>query len=234
MEARFQRTEQLIGREGLVRLGRCHVAVFGIGGVGGHATEALARCGIGEFTLVDKDVVSLSNLNRQIIALESTIGQMKTHVMQERIEQINPQAAVHRMDTFFLPDNSDAFPFENYDYVVDAVDTVTAKIELVMRCQERGVPIISSMGTGNKLEPSKLQVADIYKTSVCPLAKVMRRELRNRGVKQLKVVYSTEEPAMKLRTPGSMAFVPGSAGLLIASEVVRDLLENKDTGLEDE
>lgn len=228
MEDRFQRTKMLIGSEGLHTLAHCHVAVFGIGGVGGYAAEALARCGVGEFTLVDKDVVSMSNLNRQIIALESTVGQMKTQMMKERIAQINPDAVVHTRETFFLPENSRTFCFENYDYVVDAVDTVTAKIEIVMKCREAGVPVISSMGTGNKMDPSKLQLADIYKTSVCPLARVMRRELKARNVRHLKVVYSTEEPVANFRTPGSMAFVPGSAGLLIASAVVRDLLAAKD------
>ncbi|MEE1242801.1 ThiF family adenylyltransferase [Frisingicoccus sp.] len=224
MEERFQRTEMLIGKEGLKRLSECHVAVFGIGGVGGYVVEALARCGVGELTLVDKDVVSMSNLNRQLIALESTIDRMKTQVMKERIGEICPDTKVHTWETFFLPENSHTFPFKDYDYVVDAVDTVTAKIEIVMKCQEHHVPVISSMGTGNKLDPSKLQLADIYKTSMCPLAKVMRRELKARGVKHLKVVYSTEEPVANHRTPGSVAFVPGTAGLLIASAVVRDLL----------
>lgn len=232
MEERFGRTKLLIGEDKLGQLTGCHVAVFGIGGVGGYVTEALARCGIGEFTLIDKDVVSLSNLNRQIIALESTVGRMKTRIMKERIGEINPEAVVHTRETFFLPENSHTFPFEEYDYVIDAVDTVTAKIELVMRCQEKSVPIISSMGTGNKLDPSKLQISDIYITSVCPLARVMRRELKQRGVKHLKVVYSTEEPVVNLRTPGSMAFVPGTAGLLIASAVVRDLMEMKTDGIQ--
>lgn len=224
MEERFQRTGMLIGENGLKRLSGCHVAVFGIGGVGGYVVEALVRCSIGEFTLVDKDVVSMSNLNRQIIALESTVGRMKTRVMKERIEEINPNALVHTRETFFLPDNSHTFPFESFDYVVDAVDTVTAKIELIVKCQELGIPIISSMGTGNKMDPSKLRTADIYKTSVCPLARVMRRELRSRGIRHQKVVYSTEEPVANHRTPGSMSFVPGSAGLLIASVVIQDLL----------
>ncbi|WP_418752400.1 ThiF family adenylyltransferase [Frisingicoccus sp.] len=224
MEERFQRTGMLIGENGLKRLSGCHVAVFGIGGVGGYVVEALVRCGIGEFTLVDKDVVSMSNLNRQIIALESTVGRMKTRVMKERIEEINPNALVHTRETFFLPDNSHTFPFESFDYVVDAVDTVTAKIELIVKCQELGIPIISSMGTGNKMDPSKLRTADIYKTSVCPLARVMRRELKSRGIRHQKVVYSTEEPVANHRTPGSMSFVPGSAGLLIASVVIQDLL----------
>ncbi|MBQ2287611.1 MAG: tRNA threonylcarbamoyladenosine dehydratase [Lachnospiraceae bacterium] len=228
MSERFQRTEMLIGEEGVKRLSECHVAVFGIGGVGGYVVEALARCGVGELTLVDKDVVSESNLNRQIIALESTIGRSKTEVMKERIAQICPDTTVHTHEIFFLPENSHTFPFDRYDYVVDAVDTVTAKIEIIMKCQTGDIPVISSMGTGNKLDPSKLEVADIYKTSMCPLAKVMRKELKNRGVKHLKVVYSTEAPVVNYRTPGSISFVPASAGLLLASAVVRDLL-GKDT-----
>lgn len=226
MEERFQRTAMLIGEEGLKRLSECHVAVFGIGGVGGYVVESLARCGIGELTLVDKDVVSMTNLNRQIIALESTVGRMKTQVMKKRIREINPKALVHTRETFFLPENSQTFPFESYDYVVDAVDTVTAKIEIIMKCRELRVPVISSMGTGNKMDPSKLQAADIYKTSVCPLARVMRRELKSRGVKHQKVVYSTEEPVANHRTPGSVSFVPASAGLLIASVVVQDILKD--------
>lgn len=224
MEERFLRTGMLIGDDGLEKLSKSHVAVFGVGGVGGYVIEALARCGVGELTLIDKDVVSMSNLNRQIIALESTIGQPKTEVMKARIAQICPQLVVHTHETFFLPENSSEFDFTSYDYVVDAVDTVTAKIEIIMKAQAAGVPVISSMGTGNKLDPSKLQIADIYKTSMCPLAKVMRRELKHRGVKHLNVVYSTEAPAANHRTPGSMAFVPGTAGLLLASKVVRDLL----------
>lgn len=224
MEDRFLRTEMLIGEEGVKRLSEAHVAVFGVGGVGGYVVEALARCGVGELTLVDRDVVSSSNLNRQIIALESTVGRSKVEVMKERIQQICPDTVVHAHETFFLPENSHTFPFETYDYVVDAVDTVTAKIEIIMKSQSVNVPVISSMGTGNKLDPSKLQISDIYKTSMCPLAKVMRKEMKARGVKHLKVVYSTEEPVANHRTPGSISFVPGSAGLLIASAVVRDLL----------
>ena len=220
----FSRTELLFGTAAMERLAQARVAVFGIGGVGGYTVEALARSGVGALDLIDNDTVCTSNLNRQIIALESTVGRMKTRVMKERMEEINPELRIHTREVFFLPENSHTFPFETYDYVVDAVDTVTAKIEIIMKCREAGVPVISSMGTGNKLDPSKLQVADIYKTSVCPLAKVMRRELKQRGVRHLKVVYSTEEPVVKLRTPGSMSFVPGSAGLLMASALVRDLL----------
>ena len=220
----FSRTQLLLGEEAMEKLKNSRVAVFGIGGVGGYVCEALVRSGVGAFDLIDDDKVCLTNLNRQIIALESTVGRMKTRVMKERMEEINPELRIHTREVFFLPENSHTFPFETYDYVVDAVDTVTAKIEIIMKCREAGVPVISSMGTGNKLDPSKLQVADIYKTSVCPLAKVMRRELKQRGVRHLKVVYSTEEPVVKLRTPGSMSFVPGSAGLLMASALVRDLL----------
>lgn len=244
----FSRTELLLGKEGMNRLLRARVAVFGIGGVGGHCVEALVRSGIREIDLVDNDVVSLTNINRQLVALHTTIGKSKVEVMKERILEINPEAKVHLHPCFFLPENADEFPFEEYDYVVDAVDTVTAKIELVMKCQEKGVPIMSSMGAGNKLDASQFKVADIYKTKVCPLAKVMRRELKKRRVRKLKVVYSEELPKRPIedmstscRTncicppgaahkcterrdiPGSVAYVPSVAGLIIAGEVVKDL-----------
>lgn len=244
----FSRTELLLGKEAMERLSKAKVAVFGIGGVGGYVCEALVRSGVGSFDLVDDDKVCLTNLNRQIIATRKTVGQYKTDVMKERILEINPDAKVEIHKCFFLPENADEFPFEEYDYIVDAVDTVTAKIALVMKAQEKGVPIISSMGAGNKLDASQFQVADIYKTKVCPLAKVMRRELKKRGVKKLKVVYSEEKPtrpindmAISCRTncicppgakhkcterrdiPGSVAFVPSVAGLIIAGEVVKDL-----------
>ena len=238
----FSRTELLLGKEGMERLKKARVAVFGIGGVGGHCVEALARSGIGEFDLIDNDEVALTNLNRQLVALHETIGRPKTEVMKERILSINPDAKVHVHSCFFLPENADTFPFDQYDYVVDAVDTVTAKIELVLKSQAAGVPVISSMGAGNKLDPTAFEVTDIYKTSVCPLAKVMRRELKKRGVKKLKVVYSKEEPR-KLHlydeegnpipaetkgtagrcAPGSVSFVPSVAGLILAGEVVKDL-----------
>ena len=216
------------------RLARARVAVFGIGGVGGHVVEALVRSGIGEIDLIDSDTVSESNLNRQLIATHSTVGRYKVDVMEERIRDINPQAVVHKYQCFFLPENAGQFPFEAYDYVVDAVDTVTAKIELVLKAQAAEVPMISSMGAGNKLDASAFRVADIYQTSVCPLAKVMRRELKNRGVKHLKVVYSQEMPLTPISSeetppegrraiPGSVAFVPSVAGLIIAGEVVKDL-----------
>lgn len=269
---RFLRTEMLLGPEGMEQLKHARVAIFGIGGVGGYVAEALARSGVGAFELIDHDTVAPSNLNRQIIALESTVGRYKTEVMKERIAQINPEAEVEVRECFFLPENADTFDFARYSYVVDAVDTVTAKLELVMRAQAAGVPVISSMGTGNKLNPAMLQVADIYKTKVCPLAKVMRRELKARGVKHLKVVYSEELPLTPLEveswdaagakngasgtenrmkdemdcackapvegqeaangrlksrraTPGSTSFVPPVAGMILASEVVKDLVK---------
>lgn len=234
---RFLRTEMLLGPDGMEQLKNARVAIFGIGGVGGYVAEALARSGVGAFELIDNDTVAASNLNRQIIALESTVGRYKTEVMKERIAQINPEAEVEVRECFFLPENADTFDFSRYDYVVDAVDTVTAKIELVMRAQAAEVPVISSMGTGNKLNPAMLQVADIYKTKVCPLAKVMRKELKTRGVKHLKVVYSEELPLTPLEvaetvdagksrraTPGSTSFVPPVAGMILASEVVKDLV----------
>lgn len=234
MESQWIRTELLLGEEAVEQLSKSHVAVFGVGGVGGYVTEALARTGIGTFDLIDRDTVSVSNINRQIIATHNTVGKVKVEVMKERILQINPAAEVNIHKCFFLPENAGEFEFSRYSYVVDAVDTVTAKLELVMQAQKAGVPIISSMGAGNKLDPSKFEVTDIYKTSVCPLAKVMRRELKKRGVKKLKVVYSTEkalEPKIDLSeeegrraVPGSVAFVPSVAGLIAAGEVIKDLI----------
>ena len=240
MYEQFERTRLLFGREAMEKLAASRVAVFGIGGVGGYVVEALARCGVGAIVLIDNDKVALSNLNRQIIATMDSVGREKTQVMKERILSINPDCKVEVHNCFYLSETRDSFDFSAYDYVVDAVDTVTAKIDLVLSAQEAGTPIISSMGTGNKLNPAMFEVADIYKTSVDPLARVMRRELKKRGVKKLKVVYSREEPvktgemerleeireaeAPKRRSvPASNAFVPPSAGLLIASEVVRDL-----------
>ena len=225
----FERTEHLLGKENMDKVRKSHIAIFGVGGVGGYVVEALARCGVNQIDLIDHDVVSYSNINRQIIATLDTIGQKKVDVMKKRILSINDKAIVNTFDTFFLPETKDTFDFSQYDYVIDAIDTVTAKIELVMTCQELNVPIICSMGTGNKLDPSKLEVSDIYKTSVCPLARVMRRELKKRRVKKLKVVYSKEDPikvfeeGTKRGIPASNSFVPSSAGLLIASEVIRDL-----------
>ena len=227
MENQFSRTELLLGKEAMERLAKCRVAVFGIGGVGGYVCEALARSGVGILDLIDNDKVCLTNINRQIIATGKTVGRYKTEVMKERILDINPDAEVNTYQCFFLPENASDFPFEKYDYVVDAVDTVTAKIELVMQCQRMGIPIMSSMGAGNKLDPTQFRVADIYKTNMDPLAKVMRRELKNRGVKKLKVVYSEEKPIKPVEdvgsTPGSTAFVPSVAGLIIAGEVIKDL-----------
>lgn len=225
MENQFSRTELLLGREAMKRLAHARVAVFGIGGVGGHAVEALARSGIGAIDLIDSDTVSQTNLNRQIVALHSTIGRYKTEVMKERIRDINPKCQVETYNCFFLPETKNEFDFTKYSYIVDAVDTVTAKIQLVMEAQEKGVPIICSMGAGNKLNPADFEVADIYETSVCPLARVMRRELKKREVERLKVVYSKESPlpTESREVPGSTAFVPSVAGLIIASEVIKDL-----------
>ena len=223
MENRFSRTEALLGEQAMEKLKKARVAVFGIGGVGGHVVEALVRSGVGAVDIVDSDKVCLSNLNRQIIATESSIGKYKVDVMKERILDINPEAVVNVHKCFYLPETKDEFDFSQYSYVVDAVDTVTAKIQLVMEAAEAGVPIISSMGAGNKLDPTSFQVADIYKTSVCPLAKVMRRELKKRGIKKLKVVYSREQPVVKNAVPASVAFVPSVVGLIIAGEVIKDL-----------
>lgn len=230
----FSRTRLLIEDEGVNKLKKARVAVFGVGGVGGYVCEALVRSGVGAFDLIDNDVVSETNINRQIIALHSTVGKYKTEVMKERMLDINPEVQVRVHNCFFLPENATSFPFEEYDYIVDAVDTVAAKIQLVMMAKEKNIPIISSMGAGNKLDPSAFKVSDIYKTSVCPLAKVMRHELKKRGVKKLKVVYSeelplkpgvSEEETNKRAVPGSVAFVPSVAGLIIAGEVVKDLIK---------
>lgn len=232
MNETFTRTELLLGEDGLQKLREAKVAIFGIGGVGGYAAEALARSGVGSLLLVDHDTVSKSNLNRQIIALRSTIGQYKTQVMKARIADICQETRVETRECFFLPENAETFSFETYDYVVDAIDTVSGKLALAEHCQKSGTKLISAMGAGNKLDPTKFVVADIYETHVCPLARVMRRELKKRGIPQLKVVYSTEEamqPKKQIQneakkvTPGSLAFVTGTAGLLLASEVVKDL-----------
>lgn len=229
----FSRFELLVGEDNIQKLNQAHVIVFGVGGVGGYVVEALVRSGIGHITIVDNDVISLSNLNRQIIATQETIGQKKVDVMKKRILSIHPECDVTTLDMFYLPETADQIDLSQYDYVVDAIDTITSKIELAVRCDQK-IPLISSMGTGNKMNPALLQVSDIYKTSVCPLAKVMRRELKKRRVKHLKVVYSQELPMKpfasdeithKRTIPGSTAFVPSSAGFLIASEVVKDLLK---------
>ncbi len=228
MENQFSRIENLIGSDYLEKLKNARVAVFGIGGVGGYVVEALARAGVGNIDIIDNDTVSITNINRQIIATHSTLGKQKTEVMYERVLDINPNANVKLFNTFFLPENSSKFDFSIYDYIVDAVDTVTAKIELVIKACEANVPIISSMGTGNKLDPTAFLVSDIYKTSVCPLAKVMRYELKKRGIKKLKVVYSKEQPIKNNndRTPASISFVPPTAGLIIAGEVIKDILNS--------
>ena len=245
----FSRTELLIGKEGIEKLANSRVAIFGIGGVGGYTVEALARSGVGEFDLIDDDRICLTNINRQILATRSTVGKYKVDVAMERILDINPRAQVHTYNTFYMPDTADQFDFSAYDYVVDAIDTVTGKLQLVEQAYRTGTKIISSMGAGNKMDASAFQVADISKTSVCPLAKVMRRELKKRGIKKLKVVYSTELPIEPKETeelscknhcicppgtarkctarrqiPGSTAFVPSVVGLIIAGEVVKDLV----------
>lgn len=232
METEFSRTELLLGKETLDTLAGKRVAVFGVGGVGGFACEALARSGIGTLDLFDKDTVSISNLNRQIIATYDTIDTYKVDAMKNRIMSINKNAVVNTHPVFFLPENAAEYDFSQYDYVIDAVDTVTAKLEIVMQAKKAGTPVISAMGAGNKLDPTGFQVADIYKTSVCPLAKVMRKELKKRGIDSLKVVYSKEQPLVpkyeekpdtRKVPPGSIAFIPSVVGLIIASEVIKDL-----------
>ena len=234
MLEQFARTGLLLGEENMQKLEKARVAVFGIGGVGGYVVEALARSGVGTFDLIDNDTVALSNLNRQIIATKDTVGRYKTEVMKERILSVNPEAEIHVHNCFYLPETAQEFQFSDYTYVVDAVDTVTAKIDIIMQAQAVGVPVISSMGAGNKLDATKLTVTDIYKTIMCPLAKVMRRELKKRGVKKLKVVYSTEkaikpvgeveEDTGRRSTPGSISYVPSVAGLLIAGEIIKELI----------
>ena len=244
----FSRTQLLLGQEGMEKLYRARVAVFGIGGVGGYTVEALARSGVGTLDLIDDDKICLTNLNRQIFATRKTVGQYKVDIAEQRILEINPKAVVHTYKTFYTPQTAELFDFTQYDYVVDAIDTVTGKLELVVQAKKAGVPIISSMGAGNKMDPTAFEVADIYETSVCPLARVMRKELKKRGIKKLKVVYSKESPmtpiddmAISCRTncicppgterkctqrrqvPGSNAFVPSVVGLIIAGEVVKDL-----------
>ncbi len=236
MKEQFARTEMLLGEEGLEKLHNARVAVFGVGGVGGYVVEALARAGVGTLDIIDNDEVDITNLNRQIIALHSTLGKPKVEVAKERILDINQECKVNVYRTFYLPETQDEFDFTQYDHVVDAIDTVTGKLALICQARDAGVPIISSMGTGNKLDPTALRVADIYDTSVCPLAKVMRRECRKRGIERLKVVYSVEEAIKPMTeaeqsdnngrrsTPGSVSFVPSAAGLIIASEVVKDII----------
>lgn len=237
MQNEFSRTELLLGAQALHKLKSSRVAVFGVGGVGGYAVEALARSGVGALDLIDNDTVSLSNINRQIIALHSTVGRLKVDVAAERVHDICPETTVHRHACFFLPETAEQFDFSQYDYVIDAIDTVSGKIEIILRAQAAGVPVISAMGAGNKLDPSRFQVADIYDTKVCPLARAMRSLLKKQGVKKLKVVYSEEEPRKPLEEinengrilPGSIAFVPPVVGLMLAGEVIRDLAEKEDT-----
>lgn len=229
----FSRTALLLGEAGVEKLKKARVAVFGIGGVGGYVVEALARSGVGTLDLIDKDTVSVSNINRQIIALHSTVGRFKTEVMAERIKDINPDVCVHIHNAFYLPETAAEFDFTQYDYVVDAIDTVSGKIALIEQAKRANVPVISSMGAGNKLDAAAFEVADITKTSVCPLARVMRRELKKRGIEHLKVVYSKEEPLSSPLTdaesgkaiPGSIAFVPSVVGLILAGEVIKDLVK---------
>lgn len=236
MQEQFSRTQLLLGENGMERLRNARVAVFGLGGVGGHVVEALARSGIGALDLIDHDTVSLSNLNRQIIATHDTLGQRKVDAAKDRVLSINPRCCVRTYATFFLPDTADTFDFTQYDYVVDAIDTVTGKLLLAEKAYAAGTPLISSMGTGNKLDPTAFEVTDINKTSFCPLARIMRKELKKRGIPHLKVVYS-QEPAMtpgvdsgeplelsgRKPVPGSTAFVPAVAGLILAGEVIKDL-----------
>ena len=222
----LERTELLLGKEKVDHLKRCHVAVFGLGGVGSYAVEALARTGVGALTVIDCDVFSESNLNRQLCATVDTVGRRKTDVTKERIAAVAPQCRVTAVDLFYTPDNGDSIDLTQFDYIIDAIDTVTSKIDLICRATAANIPIISSMGTGNKLDPEKLQIADISKTSVCPLARVMRRELRLRGINHLPVLFSTEDPVkVSQRTPASISFVPSVGGLLIAGYVVRELIK---------
>lgn len=226
----FERTELIIGKRALETLRKSCVIIFGLGGVGGHALEALVRSGVGSIDIVDSDTVDVTNLNRQLLATSETVGELKVDVAEHRMKSIMPDISIRKFPFFYDAETADEFDFEGYDYVIDAIDSVSSKIELILRCQDCGTPVISAMGCGNRMNPSKLYVTDIYRTSMDPLAKVIRRELRTRGVKKLKVVCSSEQPIKpkfgidKKRTPGSTAFVPGAAGLLIASEVVRDLI----------
>ena len=237
MNEQFSRTEILLGREAVEKLKNARVAVFGVGGVGGYTVEALARCGVGSLDLIDSDTVSVSNINRQILATHSTVGMLKVDAAKARVLDINPDCRVTAYPIFYLPETAGQFDFSQYDYIVDCIDTVTGKLQLVERAVAAGTPIICSMGTGNKLDPAAFQVADISKTSMCPLARIMRKELKKRGISHLKVVYSQEEaltpevdPEELARTgkrqiPGSVAFVPGTAGLILAGEVVKDLIK---------
>ena len=226
MSDQYSRTEMIIGTEAVEKIKAASVIVFGIGGVGSYVVEGLARAGIGKLVLVDNDVVDITNINRQLPALHSTVGLPKAQVMANRVKDINPECVVEAVECFFMPDTADTFDFKGFDYVVDAIDTVTGKLALIEKAYNEDVPVISSMGTGNKLEPSQFKITAIEKTKVCPLAKVMRKELKNRGIKGVKVLWSEEEPIKQegVRTPGSISFVPSVAGLMIAGEVVRDII----------
>lgn len=226
MNIQDERTIRIIGIDAFKKLQHQHVLIFGLGGVGGYVVEGLVRAGVKRFTLIDADCVDLSNINRQIIALHSTVGKKKVDVIKERMLDIRPDCEIKTYDLFYLPETFDAKIFEDVDYIVDAIDTMTAKIDIVLRAKELNIPLLSCMGTGNKLQPELLEITDIYKTEMCPVCKVMRRELKKRQIKKLKVVYSKEKPiATNTRTPGSVSFVPSVAGLLIASEVIRDFLK---------
>ena len=233
MEEVFSRTELMLGKDAMEKLKNSRVAVFGIGGVGGHAAEALVRSGIGAIDIIDNDVVSKSNINRQMFATISSVGELKVEAARKRLLDINPEVNIKCHNVFYLPENSDSFDFSVYDYVIDAVDTVSAKIDIIMKAKENNIPVISSMGAGNKLDPTRFEVSDIYKTSVCPLARVMRKAMKDRGVSDLKVVYSKEEPVIKKEkvfgdhgkpVPGSIAFVPSVVGLIMAGETIKDLI----------
>ena len=233
MDNRFSRSELMLGEKALEKLNNSRVSVFGLGGVGGYVVEALARCGVGAIDLIDNDTVNITNINRQIIAVSDTVDMLKTDAAEKRCLEINPEIRIHKHNIFFLPENSKDIDFKNYDYVADAIDTVSAKVELAAICDRENIPLISCMGTGNKLSPEKFEVADIYKTSVCPLARAMRTKLKSLGVKKLKVVYSKEEPVKafadneKRGTPGSVSFVPPVAGFIMAAEIIKDLIKDE-------
>lgn len=227
MDERFSRTERVLGEEKLKKLANSNVMVFGVGGVGGHCIEALVRMGIENITVVDGDTIDITNINRQLIATQSTVGRAKVEVIKERLLDINPNANIKTINKMYLPETRDEFDFDGYDYIVDAIDNVTAKLDIICRAKENGIDVISSMGTGNKLEPTMLEVSDISKTSVCPLAKVIRKELRKRKIKDVKVVFSKEEPKVRSNPPGSVSFVPPVAGMIMASEVVKDIVDIK-------
>ncbi len=230
----FKRTQMLLGSDAVNKLGASAVAVFGVGGVGGGAVEALARGGVGRIDLIDNDTVSESNINRQLVATHSTVGMLKTEAAKRRILEINPKCEVNTFNSFILPENIHNFDFAPYDYVVDAIDTVSGKIAIIEQCNKQNIPVISSMGTGNKLDPTQFEITDIYKTSVCPLARVMRTEMKKRGIKKLKVLYSKEEPIKPVisettergkSVPGSVSFVPPVAGMIIGGEVIKELIK---------